>query len=150
MTIFLDLLIYLCQAGVLASQLLLTSLLSRRSSPKTFYTERETLMWSPKQLSASMSKMTINALSWAGHASRLQLTLMVDGVTKLTRAFLKIASQLSIRTKVSLSAASNSIFNSLGIVLARFNARAILARRVSYFDVGAREVRQLALIPNQQ
>ena len=27
---------------------------------------------------------------------------------------------------------------------------AILARRVSYFDVGAREVRQLALIPNQQ
>ena len=65
-------------------------------------------------------------------------------------SFSKIASQLSIRTKVSLSAASNSIFNSLGIVLARFNARAILARRVSYFDVGAREVRQLALIPNQQ
>ena len=37
-----------------------------------------------------MSKMTINVLSWAGHASRLQLTLMVDGVTKLTRAFLKL------------------------------------------------------------
>jgi hypothetical protein len=64
-------------------------------------------------------------------------------------SFSSIASHLSVTTKTSLSAATNSIYSALGIVLARFNARAILAHRFR-FDFGAREVRQSVLSPDQQ
>jgi hypothetical protein len=55
-------------------------------------------------------------------------------------AFAEIASRLSTRTKVTLSSALSSIFNTLGVVLARHNAIAILARRAKPFQIGAREV----------
>jgi hypothetical protein len=64
-------------------------------------------------------------------------------------SFGTIASHLSIRTKTSLSAASNTIYSLLGINLARFNARAILARR-SLSNLGAREVHQVSLPSDQQ
>ena len=60
--------------------------------------------------------------------------------------FHTIASRLSVRTRVSFSAALTSMYNTLGVVLARQNARAILARldRVGSKAVGAYEVHQLA------
>jgi hypothetical protein len=64
-------------------------------------------------------------------------------------SFSSIASHLAIKTKTSLAAATNSIYSSLGIVLARFNARAILAHRYR-FDFGAREVRLSVFSPHQQ
>ena len=64
-------------------------------------------------------------------------------------SFSKIASYLSVRSKTSLSAASNTIYSLLGINLARFNARSILARR-SVSLLGAREVHQSALPSDQQ
>ena len=66
-------------------------------------------------------------------------------------SFSKIASHLSVRSKTSLSAASNTIYSLLGINLARFNACSILARRSVFdIDLGAREVRQFALSSDQQ
>ena len=56
------------------------------------------------------------------------------------RAFAEIAIRLSTRTKVTFSSALSSIFNTLGVVLARHNAIAVLARRAKPFSIGAREV----------
>ena len=58
------------------------------------------------------------------------------------KCFAKIATRIAVRTKVSTSVALSSLYNTLGVVLARQNARAILAR--SEHQLGAREVRQLA------
>ena len=55
-------------------------------------------------------------------------------------AFAEIAGRLSTRTRVTFSSALSSIFNTLGVVLARHNAIAILARRAKPFAIGAREV----------
>ena len=65
------------------------------------------------------------------------------------KSFTQLASHLKTRTKVSLCAALNSVYNPLGVVLARQNARAILARRVHQFPVGTREVHQLALVASE-
>ena len=61
-------------------------------------------------------------------------------------AFASIASNIHTRTKASLAASTNSVYNALGIVLARQNARAILARRAV---AGTREVLQLALCAHE-
>ena len=53
-----------------------------------------------------------------------------------------IAARLQTRIGGSLSAASCFVYNTLGVILARHNARAILARR-SVTHLGAREVYQL-------
>lgn len=58
------------------------------------------------------------------------------------KCFARLASRIAVRTKVSSGVALSSLYNTLGVVLARQNARAILAR--SEQDLGAREVRQLA------
>jgi hypothetical protein len=58
------------------------------------------------------------------------------------KCFHTLASRIAVRTKVSLGVALSSLYNTLGVILARQNARAILAR--SEHDLGAREVRQLA------
>jgi hypothetical protein len=58
------------------------------------------------------------------------------------KCFAKLATRIAVRTQVSSSVALSSLYNTLGVVLARQNARAILAR--SEQDLGAREVRQLA------
>jgi len=58
-------------------------------------------------------------------------------------SFCVIASNLAVSTKVSLSIALTSIYNTLGLVLARQNARSILARRFKPNSMGAREVRHL-------
>ena len=58
-------------------------------------------------------------------------------------SFSVIASNLAVSTHVSLSSALTSIYNTLGLVLARQNARAILARRSKPNSMGAREVRHL-------
>lgn len=55
-------------------------------------------------------------------------------------AFAEIASRLSTRTRVTFSRSLSSIFNTLGVVLARHNAIAVLARRAHPFSIGAREV----------
>ena len=55
-------------------------------------------------------------------------------------AFSEIALRLSTRTKVTVSAALASIYNTLGVVLARHNAISILARRALPVSIGAREV----------
>lgn len=55
-------------------------------------------------------------------------------------AFVEIASHLSTRTKVSLSVALASIFNTLGLILTRHNAIAVLARRAKPFSIGAAEL----------
>ena len=55
-------------------------------------------------------------------------------------AFMEIAIRLSNRTKVTVSRALSSIFNTLGVFLARHNAIALLARRAHPFAIGAREV----------
>ena len=55
------------------------------------------------------------------------------------QAFMEIAIRLSNRTKVTVSRALSSIFNTLGVVLARHNAIALLARRAPP-SIGAREV----------
>jgi hypothetical protein len=55
-------------------------------------------------------------------------------------AFREIALRLSTRTKVTVSAALSSLFNTLGVILARQNAVSILARRALPFSIGAREV----------
>ena len=65
------------------------------------------------------------------------------------KSFTQLASHLKTRTKVGLCAALNSVYNPLGVVLARQNARAILARRVHQFPVGTREVHQLALVASE-
>ena len=54
-----------------------------------------------------------------------------------------IAANLAVTTHVSHSIALTSIYNTLGLVLARQNARAILARRLKPNSMGAREVRHL-------
>jgi len=54
-------------------------------------------------------------------------------------AFMEIAIRLSNRTKVTVSRALSSIFNTLGVYLARHNAIAVLARRAPP-SIGAREV----------
>jgi len=59
------------------------------------------------------------------------------------QSFGTIATHLAVVLKVSLTVAINSIYNTLGLVLARQNARAILARRINRHSLGAREVRQL-------
>ena len=56
------------------------------------------------------------------------------------QAFAEVAIRLSTRTKVTFSSALSSIFNTLGVVLARHNAIAVLARRAKPFSIGAREV----------
>ena len=61
-------------------------------------------------------------------------------------AFDTIATRLSVRTKVSFSAALSSLFNSLGLSLARFNARSILARVAPRAQLGAREVHLLSAL----
>jgi len=55
-------------------------------------------------------------------------------------AFGQIALRLSTRTKVTVSAALSSLFNTLGVILARHNAISILARRALPFSIGGREV----------
>ena len=55
-------------------------------------------------------------------------------------AFAEIATRLSTRTRVTFSSALSSLFNTLGVVLARHNAVAILARRAKPHAIGAREV----------
>ena len=55
-------------------------------------------------------------------------------------AFNEFAIRLSVRTKVTFSRARSSIFNTLGVILARHNAIALLAHRAKPFLVGAREV----------
>ena len=64
------------------------------------------------------------------------------------RAFAEIATRLSTRTKVSWASALSSIYNTLGVVLARHNAIAVLARRVIPFSIGAREVLSTGLFPD--
>ena len=59
-------------------------------------------------------------------------------------AFDTVANRLSVRTKVSFATALSSIYHSLGVVLVRFNARAILARQSFVVPLGAREVQLLA------
>ncbi len=63
-------------------------------------------------------------------------------------AFAEIATRLSTRTKVTFSSALSSIFNTLGVVLARHNAIAVLARRGNPFSIGAREVLSTSLFPD--
>ena len=60
-------------------------------------------------------------------------------------SFNEIAMRLSARTKVSFTCALSSIYNTLGVVLARQNALAILARRSQFPRVGAHEVLRLSL-----
>lgn len=55
-------------------------------------------------------------------------------------SFGTIAAHLAVRTRVSTSVALSSIFNSLGLVLARQNARSLLARRSKPHSVGSREL----------
>ena len=55
-------------------------------------------------------------------------------------AFAEIALRLSTRTKVTFSRSLSSIFNTLGVILVRHNAIAVLARRAQPFSIGAREV----------
>jgi hypothetical protein len=57
-------------------------------------------------------------------------------------SFATIANYLRTRVGCTLSAAYSSIYNTLGVVLARHNARSVLAARSSHL-IGAREVRQL-------
>ena len=57
-------------------------------------------------------------------------------------AFSTLAGSLAVTMKVSVSIAVNSIY---GLILARQNARALLARRPIVHSVGAREVRYLGL-----
>ena len=65
---------------------------------------------------------------------------MAAGVKRPTR----LAVRLQTRTGGSISAASCCICNTLGVLLARHNARSILARR-SDTQLGAREVLQLGV-----
>ena len=58
-------------------------------------------------------------------------------------SYSKIATHLKTRAGGSMSAALRAIYNTLGVWLARHNARAILARR-SNPQLGAHEVRQLS------
>ena len=60
-------------------------------------------------------------------------------------SFNALSSHLAVCTQVKQSVALSSIYNTLGLVLARQNARSILAHRspLDRFSVGAREVRQL-------
>ena len=55
-------------------------------------------------------------------------------------AFTEIALRLSKRTKVTVSSAQHSLYNTLGVILARHNATSILARRALPYSIGAREV----------
>jgi hypothetical protein len=64
--------------------------------------------------------------------------------------FSQIASHIQVKSSVSLSVATNSIYNTLGIVLARRNARAILSRRSNPLSVGVRELHQLNSVSFQQ
>jgi hypothetical protein len=57
------------------------------------------------------------------------------------QSFAEIASRLAVQKRLSNASALTSIYNHLGIVLARQNARALLARRVTLVpNVGAREL----------
>ena len=58
-------------------------------------------------------------------------------------SFSKLATHLKTRTGSSMSVALRAIYNTLGVWLARHNARAILVRR-SNPQLGAHEVRQLS------
>ena len=60
------------------------------------------------------------------------------------KCFSNIASRIAVRPKVSTSVALSSLYNALGVVLARQNARAILARLDNPLSLGAREMHQLA------
>jgi hypothetical protein len=63
--------------------------------------------------------------------------------------FAQLATSLSVRTSVSFSNASNLIYNTLGLVLARRNAYALLSCRRPFSEsVGRRELLQLS--HNQQ
>ena len=62
--------------------------------------------------------------------------------------FSKFASRLAVRTKVSLSVALSSFYRTLGVVLARQNARSILSRISAPLQVGAREMHRLAFHPS--
>jgi hypothetical protein len=55
-------------------------------------------------------------------------------------AFTEIAIRLSVRTKATFSSSLSMIFNTLGVILARHNAIALIARRARPFSIGAREV----------
>ena len=57
-------------------------------------------------------------------------------------SFASIANHLRTRVGCTLSAAYGSIYNTLGVVLARHNASSVLAAR-SNLLIGAREVRQV-------
>lgn len=59
------------------------------------------------------------------------------------KCFSDIANALSVRMKTSVGSALSSIYNVLGVILARQNARAILARRVNVGPVGGREIHRL-------
>ena len=59
------------------------------------------------------------------------------------KCFSDIANVLSVRMKTSFGVALTSIYNVLGVTLARQNARAILARRVGVGSVGGREMHRL-------
>jgi len=60
-------------------------------------------------------------------------------------SFSAVATRLAVCTQVKHAVALSSIYNTLGLILARQNARAILARRSfdSLSRVGSREVQQL-------
>jgi len=62
--------------------------------------------------------------------------------------FAKFASRLAVRTKVSQSVALSSLYRTLGVVLARQNARSILSRISPPLQVGAREMHRLASHPS--
>ena len=57
------------------------------------------------------------------------------------QSFISLADRLANRSSVSFSVALSSIYNLLGVILARQNATAILARRCDPLPVGSREVR---------
>ena len=59
------------------------------------------------------------------------------------KSFQTLASPLAVTSRVSFAVALSSIYNVLGLTLARQNARALLARRAKPLAVGAREIFQL-------
>jgi len=98
-------------------------------------------------LSAEARKHELNDPKCSDLGFHLLLTRMADGVRLLCENSNELL-LAAVRTRVLFSAALTSLYNTLGVVLARQNARAILARlSCSLVDLaaealGAREVHQ--------
>src|SRR3954468_19242586 len=101
---------------------------------------RETLVWL-RRLQNGDNDAKCPELGW--NCIPLAVDSYGQWCNEAHTAFSTLAASLAVSMKVSLTVAINCVYNTLGLVLARQNARALTRACSPSLSVGARELREL-------